>query len=54
MENMEAVSNDSLWHHGGLDDEDMQLLAMLDQSRNFLEKTRLCWVNDPLKMLDFD
>lgn len=56
VENMEAVSTDtSLWiNGGGLDGEDMELLAMLDQSATSLEKTRLCWTNDPLKMLDFD
>jgi len=53
-ENLEAVS-DMLWK---LDDDDLKSLACLDQSQvvegDDVEKTRLCWVRDPLKMLDFD
>ncbi len=40
----------------GLDEKDMDTLSGLDQSQNdeLFEKTRLCWVRDPLKMLNFD
>jgi hypothetical protein len=51
----------------GLTQEDMQIINNLDQSkivdanddgngdvRRWNESTRLCWVRDPLKMLDFD
>lgn len=63
-ENFDAVS-DTSWH---LDDEDMALIASIDQSKDIDERestdltqtnqinelTRLCWVRDPLKMLDFE
>ncbi len=64
-ENLEAVSDS--W---SLDNDDMTLLASIDKSsqgRGFSsleddneekgvidDQTRLCWVRDPLKMLDFD
>ena len=64
--NLEAVSDGG----GGfrLSDEDMEAIGSLDQSRVDApssdgtgisgsrpnEKARLCWVRDPLKMLDFD
>jgi len=42
----------------GLNDNDMHILNSLDQSRmedgSPNERARLCWVRDPLKMLDFD
>ncbi len=40
----------------GLDDKDMDTMSGLDQSQvaELYEKTRLCWVRDPLKMLNFD
>lgn len=50
----------------GLTQEDMQIINNLDQSKivdanddgngdvRWNENTRLCWVRDPLKMLDFD
>ena len=56
-ENINAVLNDG-WSIGGdncgLDDDDMQLLATLDQYSTAEDKARLCWVRDPLKHLDFD
>lgn len=56
--NLEAVTAEI-----GLDKEDMELLNSLDQSQLTIEeegtvkaneKARLCWVRDPLKMLDFE
>ena len=63
-DNLEAISDDS-WH---LDNEDMALIASIDETVDIMtssdmtkdenekknEKTRLCWVRDPLKMLDFE
>lgn len=63
-DNLEAISDES-WR---LDNEDLALIASLDQSddrftsadiksgenEKYNEATRLCWVRDPLKMLDFE
>lgn len=52
-ENLDAVVDKS-W---SLDDGDMALLASISssiQDKEKIEKTRLCWVRDPLKMLDFE
>ena len=42
----------------GLDKTDIEILSDLDQSftedGSINEKSRLCWLRDPLKMLDFD
>jgi len=48
--NLESVI-DSHWKSGGLDDTDMEVLNRLNVED---ERSRLCWVRDPLKMLDFD
>ncbi len=53
-ENFDAIA-DTTWI---LDDNDMIVMASissgLDEDDGMKEKTRLCWVRDPLKMLDFD
>jgi diketogulonate reductase-like aldo/keto reductase len=52
-ENLEGIADQS-WE---LDEDDMSLLAILSIKNNddeMNEDTRLCWVRDPLKMLDFD
>ncbi len=63
-ENLTAI-NDTSWN---LDNEDMALISSLDQSSvtateendvtnpgdKVNELTRLCWVRDPFKMLDFE
>ena len=50
-QNLEA-GLDSSWNEGALDDSDFKVLSSLDQSKSL--DIRLCWVRDPLKMLDFD
>jgi len=50
-ENLEIV--DKTW---ALDDDDMKRMSTLNCSKDdtMKEKSRLCWVRDPLKMLDFE
>ncbi|GFH52295.1 hypothetical protein CTEN210_08771 [Chaetoceros tenuissimus] len=49
QENLEALKCD--WQ---LDEDDLNIISKLDRSHDMKELTRLCWVRDPLKMLDFD
>ena len=62
--NFEAVCDDNGWE-AGLSEEDMKVFSELDQStlepgqndngcKKPNEKARLCWIRDPLKMLDFE
>lgn len=55
QQNLQAVTS---WQGEGLDTVDMELLASLDLSKSteedVKERLRLCWVRDPLKMLEFD
>jgi len=51
-ENVEAVS--FIDWKAGLDENDMTLLAELDQSQLNIDAVRLCWIRDPLKHLDFE
>ena len=50
QENLESAI-DPLWESGGLDDDDRDILNSLNVED---ERSRLCWVRDPLKMLRFD
>jgi diketogulonate reductase-like aldo/keto reductase len=54
-QNLQAVTS---WQGEGLDASDLELLASLDLSKStdddVKERLRLCWVRDPLKMLEFD
>ena len=61
QQNLEAVTihndndhnhDDTLQNDFHLSPEDFQVLSTLDQSSS--PTSRLCWIRDPLKMLDFD
>lgn len=63
LENLEAVAacggeNDSESPKRRLDDADMKLLKKLDLSQSkdeeIRDRVRLCWVRDPLKLLEFE
>jgi diketogulonate reductase-like aldo/keto reductase len=49
-QNLESAI-DTSWKNGGFDAHDVQVLNNLNVED---EISRLCWVRDPLKMLDFD